>query len=309
MPILDFFILDPAGQSGNGDFDGFGGAPISIDSGDNTFEDIELVGTDLEGGTISGVATVTLDGVEYQLVQVLLGGEEYYADIGGADLDALGTIRGLVTTLDGSTFTGGSGVAVCFARGSMIRTERGETPVEALEVGDLVCTVDHGLQPLRWIGSNTVSTNGALAPILIKAGALEDGMPAIDLRVSPKHRVLVSGWKAELLFGEPEVLVTADSLINDRMIARDRSAPMIQYYHMLFDSHELVWANGSVSESFHPTAAALENISDETRTELFDIFPELACESGTKSPVVRASAGGCAANGMAEEVKRLGIPL
>lgn len=39
---------------------------------------------------------------------------------------------------------------ICFAAGTMIRTARGERPVEKLRVGDLVVTRDNGLQPLAW---------------------------------------------------------------------------------------------------------------------------------------------------------------
>lgn len=298
MAILNFYVLDPAGNSGNGDFDGFGGAPISIDSIDDFLDDADLTGTALAGGTVGGVATVTLEGVELQLAQVFFGGEEYYADIGGFDLESLGTISGLIGTLDGASFSQGSGVAVCFARGAMIRTEFGLRAIEDLLVGDRVLTMDHGPQAIRWIGSNSVATSGALAPVRIKAGALEHG-PSEDLLVSPKHRVLVSGWQAKLLFGEGEVLVTSEDLVNDCTIVRDRSARSVEYFHILFDRHELIWANDMLSESFHPSDAALSNVTQATRDELFEIFSDLGVDGETGVPLARPTVSTLAASTLA----------
>ena len=43
-----------------------------------------------------------------------------------------------------------------------------------------------------------------------------------DLVVSPRHRVLLQGYRAELLFGEGEVLVAAENLLDDDTVRRDR---------------------------------------------------------------------------------------
>jgi Ca2+-binding RTX toxin-like protein len=39
----------------------------------------------------------------------------------------------------------------CFTTGTMIRTPHGDVRIEELAIGDLVCTLDNGPQPLRWI--------------------------------------------------------------------------------------------------------------------------------------------------------------
>ena len=66
---------------------------------------------------------------------------------------------------------------------------------EKLAAGDMVVTMDHGPQPIRWIGSSK-RPDRQLAPILIRKGALGNTR---DLRVSPQHRMLLSGWQAEVL--------------------------------------------------------------------------------------------------------------
>lgn len=160
---------------------------------------------------------------------------------------------------------------VCFAAGTMIETADGERAIETLRGGDLVRTADHDYQPIRWIGSSRVAANGSGAPILIKAGALGN---ARDLRVSPHHRMLLGGWQTEMLFGDPEVLVAAKHLVNDQTILRLEGGT-VEYFHMLFDTHEIVFAEGAPSESFHPGQIGWRGLSDAARAEILALFPEL----------------------------------
>jgi hypothetical protein len=165
-----------------------------------------------------------------------------------------------------------SGGLVCFASGTLIKTPNGQTLIEQLAPGDMVLTMDHGPQPIRWIGSSKRPAVGNMAPILIRKGALGNTR---DLRVSPQHRMLLSGWQAEVLFGESEVLATAKSLVNDHSILREEGGE-VEYFHMLFDSHEIVYAEGAPSESFHPGAEGWKALDMPTRNEILELFPQLA---------------------------------
>ena len=91
------------------------------------------------------------------------------------------------------------GDVICFVAGTLIETAKGARPIEELEEGDLIYTIDHGMQAIRWIGSRIVNASDKLAPVMIKAGALSN---AEDLLVSPNHRILLSGWQSELMFGK-----------------------------------------------------------------------------------------------------------
>ena len=161
---------------------------------------------------------------------------------------------------------------VCFTRGTLIKTDQGEVAIEELAAGDMVLTMDHGYQPIRWIGSTKRSATGDLAPILIRKDALGNDR---DLRVSPQHRMLLQGWQAEMLFGELEVLATAKSLLNDQTILRDEGGE-VEYFHMLFDTHEIIWAEGCRSESFHPGKQGWKALDQATRDEILTLFPQLA---------------------------------
>jgi hypothetical protein len=136
----------------------------------------------------------------------------------------------------------------------------------------MVLTMDHGYQPIRWIGSSKRAATGDLAPILIRKGALGNNR---DLRVSPQHRMLLQGWQAEMLFGELEVLATAKSLLNDHSIIRDEGGE-VEYFHMLFDTHEIIYVEGCPSESFHPGKQGWKALDQATRDEILTLFPQLA---------------------------------
>ena len=97
----------------------------------------------------------------------------------------------------------------CFARGTRIETATGFVAVEDLRDGMMIETMDNGLQPVRRVLSKRVDGRGALAPVEIAAGVLGN---VRAVRVSPHHRMVMSGWRAELLTGEPEVLAAAADL-------------------------------------------------------------------------------------------------
>jgi len=171
----------------------------------------------------------------------------------------------------------------CFTVGTKIQTDRGEVAIETLGAGDLVQTMDNGLQPIRWIGHTSRPAVGAFAPILIREGAL--GTSA-DLKVSPHHRMLLTGWRAQSLFGSDQILATAASLVNDHTILRVEGG-VVDYYHILFDHHEIVFANGAPSESFHPQAVATTAMDETTRQEVLALFPQLGIDAPADVPTAR----------------------
>lgn len=174
------------------------------------------------------------------------------------------------------------GVALtCFTTGTLIATQRGEVRVEELKLGDLVMTLDHGLQPVRWVGSRLLSAeelerNPRFRPIRIEPGALGVGLPHRRLTVSPQHRCLLRSRIAERMTGGPEVLAAAKHLVGAPGITIEEESREVTYMHILFDRHELVWSNGAVTESFYLGEQALDSIDREQREEILALFPELA---------------------------------
>jgi hypothetical protein len=164
---------------------------------------------------------------------------------------------------------------VCFVAGTRVAVPGGVRAIETLRPGDAVITRDHGPQPLRWIGQRTVRAEGRFAPILFRPGALGNDRA---LRVSRQHRMRLGGWKAELMFGEAAVLIPAVHFVDGRDVVIEKGG-WVTYVHLLFDAHQIVFAEGVEAESFHPAQGNLDRLSAASRAELLALFPEL--ERGT----------------------------
>lgn len=285
-----FFIMDPANPPSWGDYmemeeldfvdqddDGW----LSPDSGDT------VNGSDITHVWVSDWIYVYMDG-QYQWVE----GVTFYADDGSSYFTPIDG-----TDLSDAYFIWSSWVTVsteveiddldppCFVKGTRITVEGGLVAVENLKVGDRVLTRDNGYQEIRWIGHRTVRGNGDLAPIRFARGAIGNDR---ELYVSPQHRMLVEGWDVELHFGTDQVLVAAKHLVNGTTI---RVAPRreVTYYHILFDDHQIVKAEGAYSESFHPGEQVLRS-NREIREELLALFPDMyetATARETARPVAR----------------------
>ena len=177
-------------------------------------------------------------------------------------------------------------LVICFTAGTNILTPNGPVAIEHLAGGDRVVTRDHGVQRIRWIGASEISAGrmqmrADLRPVLIGAGALGAGQPDADMRVSRQHRVLVRDWRSELMFGqEGGVLAAAFTLCNDGEIREERPATSVTYYHMAFDHHEIVYANGVETESFNPAERTVSAMDEAARQELLALFPELEMGGG-----------------------------
>lgn len=168
----------------------------------------------------------------------------------------------------------------CFVNGTLITTARGDVPVEQLRAGDLVQTADADLQQIRWAGISEISVldqllHPELIPIRIKQGVLGNGLPLRDLLVSPQHRMLVSGKIVERMFGVEQALVAAKHLLAVDGIELATGMDGFAYAHLLFDTHQVVYAEGTPSESMFAGEMALQTLDDDARKELELIFPEL----------------------------------
>ncbi len=191
-----------------------------------------------------------------------------------------------VKIYDTGVLSGDPAAPVCFVRGTRIRTARGEVRIEDLRPGDLIATLDAGLQPLRWIGSSRIAGRGRFAPVLVESGTLGNRE---DLFVSPQHRILLQGWRAEILSGHPQVLAAAIDLVNGGTIRQVQVAE-VEYFHILFDAHQIVWSNGIPSESLHVSRGAVASLPSAQRAELQALFPGLFEEvAAAQVPAARAT--------------------
>ncbi|WP_265500243.1 Hint domain-containing protein [Paracoccus beibuensis] len=201
--------------------------------------------------------------------------------------------------------------AACFGHGTRIRTATDFRPVESLQVGDLVATLDHGLRPILWIGSRLadplhLDLRPQDRPVLIAAGALGDGQPRRDMMVSPQHRVLIRSPIVARMFGNPEALVAARHLVGQPGILVRRDVTAIRYWHILVDGHDIIDAEGAWTESLYPGPVALLAYSDIQRRQIRAALPRLA---DGPLPFARPVPGGRQVRQMLARHQRNGKPL
>lgn len=249
----DLFILDNLGEAGS--------STITITGGE---------GGETNGDTLQLNAEVTPDDITFSNTD-----------------DTNGGLSGSFTMADGTmvTFSEIENI-ICFTPGTRILTQHGERAVETLAPGDMVVTRDNGLQPVRWIGRSTVAGHGKTAPISLAASVLDGAQR--DLLVSPQHRFLFAGYKAELLFGTSEVLVAAKHLVDD-VDVRISECMAVTYLHVMLDRHEVIYAEGTATESFHAGEMGLSAITGQSREEMFAVFPELRADVTAYGDTVRQS--------------------
>ena len=132
----------------------------------------------------------------------------------------------------------------CYCRGTLIATERGAVPVEALTIGDRVSTRAGALRPIKWIGRRSyggrfVMGRTDILPICFKAGSLDENVPSRDLWISPHHAMYLDG-----------VLIEAKDLLNGVSIVQAERVEKVEYFHIELESHDVIIAEGALSESF-----------------------------------------------------------
>jgi hypothetical protein len=164
-------------------------------------------------------------------------------------------------------------VCVSFAAGTLITRAGGaQTPIEALKPGDIILTRDSGPQPVRWIGKATMRGQGSFAPVVISAGTLgNEG----DLVVSPHHRIFIYQRGQRRLGSTAELLVQAKNLVDGDAVYR-REVGYVDYYSLVFDRHEIIYAEGIAAESLMVNEATLRLIPATLAAEVKERFPGLS---------------------------------
>ena len=140
-------------------------------------------------------------------------------------------------------------IVACYCPGTLIRTARGQKRVERLRIGDKVKTMSGAARPVKWIGRRSysgrfVAGRKDILPVCIKAGALDDNVPKRDLWISPHHAMY---FRDKARGG---LLIEARHLINGVSITQAESVDKVEYVHVELDSHDVIVAEGALSETF-----------------------------------------------------------
>ena len=109
-------------------------------------------------------------------------------------------------------------------------------------------TASGRLRPIKWIGRRSYAGRFIIGrkdvlPLCIKAGALDDNVPARDLWISPNHAMYFDT-------ADGGVLVEAKDIVNGVSVVRAESIEHVEYFHVELETHDVIIAEGALSETF-----------------------------------------------------------
>ena len=270
---------NPVGSAANTFSDGFID-PTGDGSPQNTLNNDQVLTNPI---TVNGTTYPAGSQVELEFAFTTTSGETFWViRIDGDNVGISGPTLpqpGTTYTVNGSTDSVSTPVSAvpCFLKGTKIKTPEGEVAVEDLKVGDMVMTLDHGAQPIRWITGNPVPEHELkvkpnLRPIRIRAGALGTNQPARDLIVSPQHRILLRSKIAIRMFETDEVLVPAKKLLEAEGIEIAQDVSPVWYFHFICDNHEVIEADGAFAETLYLGSETVKSIGRDALEEITAIF-------------------------------------
>lgn len=244
--------FDAVDNNGDGDIDRFN---------NDSIDGVDIIAS-YPGDTVTiflpNVGNLTYTGITFYLAD----GREVFTPTDGQTLYNGTLVSATAVSTQGPLLVGNLGPP-CLTPGVLVDTVEARVPVERIAPGDRVLTLDHGPQPVLWVGRTVLRANATHAPVRFEAGALGN---TEAFAVSPQHRIHVAGWQAELNFGQPEVLVSAVHLVGLPGVARAPGG-RVTYLHVLLERHEIIRTAGTWSESYFP-ATSLERHEDEIRKAL-----------------------------------------
>ncbi len=162
----------------------------------------------------------------------------------------------------------------CFTDDAMILTPQGMVPITALKTGDMVMTRDHGPQ-----------------------------LPLRDITLSPQHRVLIGGPLMRNMFDQSEMLIAVKHLEKLRRVQQPRVKGDVTYRHILFDRHEVIYANGLPTESLLIGDEARRKLPRALLEEIDTLVPQIS-QSPAAQPPARVLARGHQARLLTERLRR-----
>lgn len=208
-------------------------------------------------------------------------------------LQMANSIFGDGVTVTGASYSGPTNSKAIYSNGQLSPGVVPGTTGVILSTGNAADFTHSSGDPNRSTGTST-NTAGTDNNALFNALAGTNTFDAVWLNVDfiPTSNVMTMRFVlaseeypeyadhlAELLFGETEVLVAAKDLVNDRTV-RVQAGGVVDYVHLMFDRHQVVFAEGLAAESFLPGSQTDKCFAAPVVAELYSLFPQLDPETG-----------------------------
>ncbi|MEL7256227.1 MAG: Hint domain-containing protein [Pseudomonadota bacterium] len=172
----------------------------------------------------------------------------------------------------------------CFVQNTEIETEHGPLDIADIVPGTLVQTLDHGLQAVLCHFVTPVSSFRLMVSPKLRPVALPfDNAGHKKLWVSRDHRVLMRHPLSGLYLGHEEVLAPAAG-IKQRTPDLSFWSHGFRYHHLLFETHQIIQANGHWVESFFPGKEAMQRLSKTDRLKAEQILGDALYNMKTARP-------------------------
>lgn len=153
-----------------------------------------------------------------------------------------------------------------FDPSTTVVTDNGPTPLEWLNEGDRVKTFGGGFEPVLWIDRTRIEMGKLrdlpeLAPVMIRQGTLDDGLPERHIVVSPSQLIYM---RRDPTQPNGEGVLVPASALGTRIDPRSRPAKeLVTYVSVLLPAHHLMHVDGALAGSLFLADLALTFDSDD----------------------------------------------
>lgn len=153
---------------------------------------------------------------------------------------------------------------------TLIQTSDGPRAVSALRAGDMVETLEHGAQPLVWVGRAAPAyqlSDDTDGPIRIRAGALGKFGPQRTLTVLADQRILIQSQTCAALLGQSQFFVAARHLLHLRGVGRAGESDT-EMVHLMLGTSAVIRAQGAWVEAWRPDSLSVRSLPQSLRNDL-----------------------------------------
>lgn len=130
--------------------------------------------------------------------------------------------------------------------GTRVASNLGWRAIEAIAIGDMVLTFDHGMREVTEVRRATVLLDGPdtapkMWPVIVPVGALGN---RDELTLLADQGVLVESDAASDIYGDPFAIIPAHTLDGVRGITRVAPAQQVEMIAVYFADEQVIYAEG-----------------------------------------------------------------